>query len=74
MKQQEIRNISSPTLIMAGDRDQYNSLKGLTDSYYLLPNGELALIPGCDHVVLDCKPNLVISIVTSFLDHNSGQK
>ncbi len=74
VKQEEIRNISIPTLIMAGDRDQYNSLKGLTDIYYLLPNGELALIPGCDHVVLNCKPNLVISMVTSFLDQNSGQK
>lgn len=73
VKQDEIRSISIPTLIMAGDRDGYNSLYGMVDIYHLLPNGELAFIPGCDHVVLDCKPNLVISIVTSFLDRPQKQ-
>jgi pimeloyl-ACP methyl ester carboxylesterase len=68
VKQDEIRKISVPTLIMAGDRDYYNSISGTADVYHLLPNGELALIPGCGHVVLGCKPDLVISIVGSFLD------
>ena len=68
VRQDEIRRISIPTLIMAGDRDYYNSLSSIVDTFHLLPKGELALIPGCDHVVLDCKPALVISIVTSFLD------
>lgn len=68
VKQEEIRKITIPALIMAGDRDEYNTLPALVDIYHLLPNGELAFIPGCGHVVLDCKPALVISIVTSFLD------
>ncbi len=68
VKQQQIRSIAIPTLIMAGDHDQYNSLGSMVDVFHLLPKGELAFIPGCNHVVLDCKPKLVISIVTSFLD------
>lgn len=68
VKQDEIRSITVPTLIMAGDRDYYNRLEGLVDTYRLLPKGQLAFIPGCGHVVLDCKPELVISIATSFLD------
>jgi pimeloyl-ACP methyl ester carboxylesterase len=68
VKQKEVQSISIPTLIMAGDQDYYNSLPGIVETYHLLPKGQLALIPGCGHVVLDCKPDLVISIVTTFLD------
>lgn len=68
VKQEEIRAIKAPTLIMAGDRDYYNRLDHLIDIYHLLPNAQLSFIPGCGHVVLDCKPDLVISIATSFLD------
>jgi pimeloyl-ACP methyl ester carboxylesterase len=70
VKQDEIRAIKSPTLIMAGDHDFYNNLDGLVETFRLLPKGQLALIPGCGHVVLDCKPTLVISIVTTFLDES----
>jgi pimeloyl-ACP methyl ester carboxylesterase len=68
VKQEEVRKITIPTLILAGDRDYYNRLDGLIDIFHLLPKGELAFIPGCGHVVLDCKPKLVISIAESFLD------
>ena len=68
VKQEEVRSIAQPALVMAGDRDEYNSLPGIVETFHLFPNGELALIPGCGHVVLDCKANLVISIVSSFLD------
>ena len=68
VKQEEVRAIPIPTLVMAGDRDEYNTLQGIADTFHLLPKGELAIIPGCGHVVLDCKPDLVISIVSSFLD------
>jgi len=68
VKQEEVRSIQAPTLIMAGDRDQYNRLDHLIDIYRLLPRGQLALIPGCGHVVLDCKADLVIRIAASFLD------
>ncbi len=68
VKQEEVRSISIPTLIMAGDHDYYNQLTGLIDIFHLLPKGQLAFIPGCGHVVLDCKPGLVISIASSFLD------
>jgi pimeloyl-ACP methyl ester carboxylesterase len=68
VKQEEIRNISAPTLLMVGDRDEFVSLKGMIDIYSLLPQSELAMIPGCGHVVLSCKPGLVIAIAGSFLD------
>lgn len=67
VRQDEIKSIAFPALIMAGDRDDYTRLDHFLDIYHLLPKGQLALIPGCGHVVLDCKPKLVIQIVSDFL-------
>jgi pimeloyl-ACP methyl ester carboxylesterase len=68
VKEEEVRSIQAPTLIMAGDHDYYNRADHLLDIYRLLPKGQLAMIPGCGHVVLACKPDLVIGIAGSFLD------
>jgi pimeloyl-ACP methyl ester carboxylesterase len=65
---QQIRSIQAPTLIVAGDRDPYNRTEKVVEIYHLLPQGQLALIPGCGHVVLDCKPQLTIEAIASFLD------
>lgn len=37
VKQKEVKSIPIPTLIMAGDRDYYNQLSGLVDTFHLLP-------------------------------------
>ena len=65
---QQIRSIHAPTLVLGGDRDPYNQTEKFVEIYRLLPQGQLALIPGCGHVVLDCKPRLTIEAVTGFLD------
>ena len=67
VRQDEIKSIAIPTLIMAGDRDDYTRLDHFIEIYHLLPKGQLAFIPGCGHVVLQCKPDLVIKIVSGFL-------
>jgi pimeloyl-ACP methyl ester carboxylesterase len=67
VRQDEIKSIAFPALIMAGDRDDYTRLDHFLDIYHLLPKGQLALIPGCSHVVLNCKPKLVLQIVSDFL-------
>jgi pimeloyl-ACP methyl ester carboxylesterase len=67
VRQDEIKSLDMPTLIMAGDRDQYTRTEHFVDIYHMLPKGQLALIPGCGHVVLDCKADLVIRVVSDFL-------
>jgi pimeloyl-ACP methyl ester carboxylesterase len=63
----QIRSIKSPTLIIAGDHDPYNQTEKFVELYHLLPDGELAIIPGCGHVVLDCKGQFTIRAVEDFL-------
>jgi pimeloyl-ACP methyl ester carboxylesterase len=65
---EQIRSIKVPTLIVAGDHDPYNQITKFVELFQLLPNGELALIPGCGHVVLDCKGPFTIAAVADFLD------
>jgi pimeloyl-ACP methyl ester carboxylesterase len=63
----QIRSIKAPTLIIAGDHDPYNQTEKFVELYHLLPDGELAIIPGCGHVVLDCKGQFTIRAIEDFL-------
>ena len=64
----QIESIKVPTLIVAGDHDPYNQIPKFVELFQLLPKGELAIIPGCGHVVLDCKGPFTITAVRTFLD------
>jgi len=68
VKEEVVHAIAAPTLIMAGDRDDYNRIDHLVDVFHMLPKGQMALIPGCGHVVLNCKADLVIRLAGDFLD------
>ncbi len=70
----EIRKIQAATLIMAGDHDPLNPASRMVEIYNLLPHGQLTLIPGCQHVVLDCKPDVVIGMAAQFLDQPDGPR
>jgi pimeloyl-ACP methyl ester carboxylesterase len=65
---EQIRSIKAPALIVAGDHDPYNQTAKFVELFQLLPNGELAVIPGCGHVVLDCKGQFTIAAVAAFLN------
>ena len=65
---EQIQSIKVPALIVAGDHDPYNQTPRSVELFQLLPKGELAIIPGCGHVVLACKGTFTISAVEGFLD------
>jgi pimeloyl-ACP methyl ester carboxylesterase len=76
---QTIAALKSPTLIILGDSDlptvehaakMYRLLGGggFGDTPAGLPNSQLAVIPGASHVSVAGKANLLVPIVTEFLD------
>jgi pimeloyl-ACP methyl ester carboxylesterase len=67
---EQIQSIKVPTLIVAGDHDPYNQIPKFVELFQLLPKGELAIIPGCGHVVLDCKGQFTITAVEAFLNQH----
>ena len=65
---EQMKSIALPTLIVAGDHDPYNQMETFVETYKMLPQGEITLIPGCGHVVLACKAKFTIEAVEDFLN------
>ena len=65
---QQLQSIDAPTLIIAGDRDPYNQTDKFLEIYHLLPHGQMMVVPGCGHLVLNHESKLTISAVEEFLD------
>jgi pimeloyl-ACP methyl ester carboxylesterase len=64
---EEIKNISCPVMVTAGDRDQYNPIESFVRVYKLLPHAQLAIVPGADHIIFYRQPELMEKIVLDFL-------
>jgi pimeloyl-ACP methyl ester carboxylesterase len=63
----ELRSIKAPVLIAAGDHDFPEVEHSLAISR-LIPNAQLAIVPGASHFVLSSDPDKLLSIVATFLD------
>jgi pimeloyl-ACP methyl ester carboxylesterase len=51
---------------MAGDKDEIRK-EHFVEIFKLLPSAQMAIIPGCGHVIFRCKPDLSIKIMSDFL-------
>jgi pimeloyl-ACP methyl ester carboxylesterase len=47
----DLTRITVPTLILAGDRDDFCSVEQAVEAYRQLPDGELAVLPGHGHYI-----------------------
>ena len=48
---EDLRKISSPTLILTGDRDNFCSVEEGITAYRMLQHGELAILPNTGHLI-----------------------
>lgn len=60
--------IQSPTLVMSGDGDEYFSPESTLVAHRAIANSQLAIIPGCGHVILDCNFSAVWASLKPFLE------
>lgn len=67
----ELRKITAPILVMAGDRDQ-TPLEETVEIYRGLPHGQLFIVPGTGHGTLQTRPDLVNPAMLEFLDHTES--
>jgi pimeloyl-ACP methyl ester carboxylesterase len=63
----ELASIQAPVLIVLGDRD-FVRLEHSVESFNLIPNAELAVIPDAGHFTLSSEPEKVIPVVKHFLE------
>jgi pimeloyl-ACP methyl ester carboxylesterase len=64
---EDIHSISAPTLIMIGDNDIVRP-EHAVEMYRPLPQAQLAVLPGTDHMQLVQRTNWEASMVEAFLD------
>ena len=63
----ELRSLRAPTLLIFGDRD-FSPLPDVLELLELLPNAQLAVLPGTTHVGVTRRPSEVLALITPFLD------
>ena len=63
----ELRSLEAPTLLIFGDRD-FSPLADVVATFDLLPNAQLAVLPGTTHVVVTRRPSVVLALITTFLE------
>jgi pimeloyl-ACP methyl ester carboxylesterase len=56
-----------PTLLIFGDCD-FSPLPDVLELFELLPNAQLAVLPGTTNVGLTRRPSEVFALITPFLD------
>ena len=63
----ELRSLRVPTLLIFGDRD-FSPLPDVVEMFELLPNAQLAVLPGTTRVGVTRRPGQVLALITPFLD------
>ena len=63
----DLRKVSTPALIILGDRDKLIPLEEAVELYRLIPHAELAVIPNADHSVSRSNAELYANFVKEFL-------
>jgi pimeloyl-ACP methyl ester carboxylesterase len=62
-----LTKISSPTLILHGDRDFFFPAEIPVEMKRAIPNSELALFPNTDHIVMEFYPERAAEMAVEFL-------
>jgi pimeloyl-ACP methyl ester carboxylesterase len=64
---EELRSLQAPVLLIFGDRD-FSPLTDVIETFGLLPDAQLAVLPGTTHVGVTRRPAEVLALITPFLD------
>jgi len=67
LEQADLKKISAPVLVMAGDRD-FTSIEETAEIFRGLPRGQLVLVPGTGHGTFLKRLVLVNLAILEFLD------
>jgi pimeloyl-ACP methyl ester carboxylesterase len=65
----DLTNITAPTLILVGDRDQFCSVEEGAQAFRSLAKGELAVLPATAHLITP----LAIQVAIDFLERQLAQ-
>jgi pimeloyl-ACP methyl ester carboxylesterase len=64
---EQLAGVTAPTLLMIGDND-FTTVEHGALMLRLIPGSQLAVLPGTTHMSITRRPDLVIPMLTAFLD------
>jgi pimeloyl-ACP methyl ester carboxylesterase len=66
-KPADLQSIQAPSLVLIGDADVIRP-EHAVQMFRLLPQAQLAVLPGVDHMTIVKRDDVVLPIITPFLD------
>lgn len=69
----QLRSIRTPTLVVGGDHDEYIRLDHTLALATIIPDAQLAILPGVSHFALWQDPSAFNRVVADFLTHTCGR-
>ncbi len=69
VSEETFKLVKCPVLVMGGDGDEFSSPEEFLAVYRYLPNAQLSIIPGCDHVIMFCNFPAVWESMKLFLGY-----
>jgi pimeloyl-ACP methyl ester carboxylesterase len=67
LSRDEAARIAAPTLVIAGDHDEFHPIEGVVQLFRWLPDAELAILPGSSHMRPVFEPAILTSVLIDFL-------
>jgi pimeloyl-ACP methyl ester carboxylesterase len=70
LSQKTTARITAPTLVVIGDQDEFHPIEDGVGLYRRLPNAELAVLPGSDHMRPVFEPSILVTVLFDYLDRH----
>jgi pimeloyl-ACP methyl ester carboxylesterase len=67
-----IHSINAPTLVVSSDRDVMR-LEGAVELFQLLPEAQLAILPGTEHMAIPSRTAVLVPMIERFLDSEESE-
>jgi len=67
-----IHSINAPTLVVSGDRDVMRP-EGAVELFQLLPEAQLAILPGTEHMAIPSRTAVLVPMIEKFLDGEESE-
>jgi pimeloyl-ACP methyl ester carboxylesterase len=65
-----LADVTTPTLVISGDRDGLILLEHTIDFYEWLPNAELSILPGADHFGVFNQPAMFVATIVDYVERH----
>ena len=67
-----IYSINAPTLVVSSDRDVTRP-EGAVELFQLLPEAQLAILPGTEHMAIPSRTAVLVPMIEKFLDTEESE-